>query len=261
MSASVRSPKVLLFASFWMGLTACQPGASAQEGDDWIPEVIARYPHDSDAFTQGLLFHNGDLYESTGLEGESSLRQVDIETGRALRRHTVDRRLFAEGLALVNDKLYQLTWRSGLAFVYSIEDFGEIETFSYSGEGWGLTFDGEQLIMSDGTPTLRFLDPETFTVQRTVTVTDSSQPQASLNELEYIDGEVWANIWFEDRVARIDPEDGRIIGWIDLSALYPADRRDPDAVVNGIAWDPESDRIFVTGKLWPAIFEIELSQR
>jgi glutamine cyclotransferase len=242
-------------------LGACQPGASAEEGAVWVPEVVARFPHDSNAFTQGLLFHDGDLYESTGIRGESTLRQVDLETGRVLRRQDLSREIFGEGLALVGDRLYQLSWQAGQAFVYTLDDFRRVATFRYSGEGWGLTYDGEQLIMSDGTPTLRFLDPDDFSIQRTVTVTADGTPIEDLNELEYIDGEVWANIWFEDRVARISPEDGRVIGWLDLSALYPAANRDPDAVVNGIAWDPESDRIFVTGKLWPAIFEIEFSQR
>jgi glutamine cyclotransferase len=242
------------------GLVACGPGASA-EGETWVPEVVARYPHDPNAFTQGLLFHDGKLYESTGREGFSSLRRVDIATGRVERRHDVDARLFAEGLALVGESLYQLTWQHNTGFVYSLDDFRQTGTFTYEGEGWGLTYDGEYLIMSDGTTDLRFLDPADFSVKRTVTVTDDGRPRDYLNELEYIDGEVWANIWQEDLIARIDPDDGRIIGWIDMSALYPAAARPNDAVVNGIAWDPESDRIFVTGKLWPAIFEVRFRER
>jgi glutaminyl-peptide cyclotransferase len=242
------------------GLVACGPGASA-ESEIWVPEVVARYPHDQNAFTQGLLFHEGKLYESTGIEGQSSLRRVHIETGRVEQRHNVDDRYFAEGLALVGDELFQLTWQDNTAFVYNLANFRQVASHAYEGEGWGLTYNGESLVMSDGTPTLRFIDPATFAVVRTVTVTDDGRAQRNLNELEYIDGEVWANIWLEDRVARIDPEDGHIVGWIDLSALYPASRRPIDAVVNGIAWDPESDRIFVTGKLWPVMFEIELSER
>jgi len=251
----------LLLIACAAALAACEQNATAQEGQVWVPEVVATFPHDSNAFTQGLLFHDGDFFESTGLRGESSLRQVDIDTGRVLRRKDVNRTYFAEGLALVGDRLYQLTWQSGRVFVYTLDDFELIETFDYEGEGWGLTFDGQQLIMSDGTPTLRFIDPDDFSVERTVTVTDRGTPQANLNELEYIDGEIWANIWFQDRIARIDPDDGHIVGWIDMSQLYPATRRDPDAVVNGIAWDPESNRIFVTGKLWPAIFEVRFSER
>lgn len=243
-----------------LGLVACGPGASA-EGETWVPEVVARYPHDPNAFTQGLLFHNGKLYESTGREGLSSLRRVDIATGRVEQRRDVDAPLFAEGLALVGESLYQLTWQHNIGFVYSLDDFRQTGTFTYEGEGWGLTFDGEQLIMSDGTTMLRFLDPVDFSVERTVTVTDNGRPRDRLNELEYIDGEVWANIWYDDRIARIDPDDGRIVGWVDLSALYPATARPNDAVVNGIAWDPASDRIFVTGKLWPALFEIRFDQR
>jgi len=242
-------------------LTACQQGATAGEGATWIPEVVARYPHDANAFTQGLLFHGDKLYESTGLRGESTLRRIDIASGRVERMQSIDARYFAEGLALVGDRLYQLTWQAGTTFVYQLDDFRMIESFRYDGQGWGLTYDGEALIMSDGTATLRFVDPGDFSVQRTVTVTADGTPLPELNELEYVDGEVWANIWFDDRIARIDPDDGHVIGWIDLSQLYPADRRPRDAVVNGIAWDPESDRIFVTGKLWPAIFEIAIAER
>jgi glutamine cyclotransferase len=239
---------------------ACEPG-TADEGGTWLPEVVARYPHDPNAFTQGLLFHNGKLYESTGLEGRSSLRRVQIETGRVEQRHDVNGRYFAEGLALVDDKLFQLTWQDNVGFVYSLDDFRQIADFEYEGEGWGLTYDGEQLIMSDGTPTLRFINPDDFSVERTVTVTDAGRPLFDLNELEYIDGEVWANIWRDDRVVRIDPDDGRIVGWIDLGSLYPTAARPSYAVVNGIAWDPQSDRIFVTGKNWPAMFEIRFRER
>jgi glutamine cyclotransferase len=242
-------------------LAACQRASTADEGGVWVPDIVARYPHDSNAFTQGLLFHAGKLYESTGRRGQSSLRRVDIETGRVDRIESVNARYFAEGLALVDDELYQLTWQLGTAFVYGLDDFRLRETFSYDGEGWGLTYDGDELIMSDGTADLRFVDPEDFSVTRTLTVMDGEQPIVELNELEYIDGEVWANVWYDDRIARIDPDDGHVLGWIDLSALYPAAQRPSEAVVNGIAWDPAADRIFVTGKLWPAIFEIRLPQR
>ena len=242
-------------------LAACQQGATADEGGTWVPEVVARYSHDSNAFLQGLLFHDGKFYESTGIRGQSSLRRVQISTGRIEQQIDLDSRYFAEGLALAGDKLFQLTWQSGTGFVYRLDDFSLIDTFQYDGEGWGLTFDGEQLVMSDGTASLRFIDPENFQVQRTVVVTADGMPLDKLNELEYIDGEVWANIWYDDRVARIDPEDGHVRGWIDLSALFPAAQRPREAVVNGIAWDPDSDRIFVTGKLWPAVFEVKFSER
>jgi glutamine cyclotransferase len=168
---------------------------------------------------------------------------------------------FAEGLTEFNNRLIQLTWQRGVGFVYRLDDFEEQERFRYKGEGWGLTHDGEQLIMSDGTATLRFLDPNDFHVVRTVTVTEDGQPVADLNELEFIDGAVWANIWYDERIARIDPATGEVRGWVDLSALYPAAQRNSEAVVNGIAYDETTDRIFVTGKLWPAVFEIEFDER
>ena len=257
-----RSRQIFLIAAglALFGLVACGPGASA-EGETWVPEVVARYPHDPNAFTQGLLVHGGKFYESTGQYGGSSVRRVQIETGRVEQRRDVDARYFGEGLEVVGNRLFQLTWKERTAFVYDLDDFSEVGRFEYDGEGWGLTYDGEHLIMSDGTTMLRFLDPADFSVERTVTVTDDGRPLDRLNELEYIDGEVWANIWYEDRIARIDPDDGRIVGWVDLSALYPAAARPAEAVVNGIAWDPESDRIFVTGKLWPAIFEIRFDER
>lgn len=255
------SLKIAVATSALLLASACQENATAEIGATWIPTVVARYPHDSNAFTQGLLFHDGSLFESTGRNGQSSLRKVDIETGRVEQRHDLDFEFFAEGLALFDNKFYQLTWQAGKAFVYDQENFRLVTDFSYPGEGWGLTDDGKQLIMSDGSAQLRFLDPDTFEVQRSVNVSDGERLIVNLNELEYIDGEVWANVWYDDRIARIDPDDGQLLGWIDLSSLYPASQRPADAVVNGIAWDAESDRIFVTGKLWPAIFEIEISER
>ena len=242
-------------------LIACEPGATQDDGGVWIPTVVARYPHDSNAFTQGLIFRDGYLYESTGRRGQSSLRKVDVATGRVEQILPIAAALFAEGLTEFNNQLIQLTYTSELGLVYRFSDFGLEDRFRYQGEGWGLTHDGERLIMSDGTSTLRFLDPNDFGVVGSVDVTSEGQPVANLNELEYIDGEVWANIWYDERIARIDPETGEVRGWIDLAALYPADRRSADAVVNGIAYDEASDRIFVTGKLWPAIFEIELDER
>lgn len=266
MTTCRRLPIALSACLLLVGLAACEPGATADEGGTWVPEVVARYPHDPGAFTQGLLFHDDKLYESTGSpEGlgrpPSSLRRTDIATGRIERMKSLESRYFGEGLALIDDRLYQLTWQAGVALVHRLDDFRLIETFRYDGQGWGLTYDGEQLIMSDGTATLRFIDPVDFSVDRTVEVSFEGVPQEDLNELEYIDGEVWANIWYDDRVARIDPADGRIVGWVDLSALYPASQRPRESVVNGIAWDAESDRLFVTGKNWPAIFEIEIAER
>jgi glutaminyl-peptide cyclotransferase len=242
-------------------LIACEPGVTQDDGGTWIPNVLARYPHDSNAFTQGLIFKDGYLYESTGRRGQSSLRKVDLMTGRVEQIRPVAPEFFAEGLTELDDRLFQLTWQSGIGFVYRLDNFDLDQRFRYQGEGWGLTHDGEQLIMSDGTATLRFLDPNDFHVVRTVTVQSEGQPVVNLNELEYIDGEVWANIWYDERLARIDPATGNVLGWIDLGSLFPVAQRNPDAVVNGIAYDETSDRIFVTGKLWPAIFEISFDER
>lgn len=260
MPALVNSKLLIGIATFGSLLGACEPGATADESP-WVPEIVARYPHDSNAFTQGLIYLDGALYESTGRRGQSSLRRVDLETGRVEQFRAIEPQLFAEGLTALGDRLYQLTWQAGLGFVYRREDFSLEQRFRYTGEGWGLTHDGERLIMSDGTSTIRFLNPETLEVTGTIEVTDEGRPVVYLNELEYIDGEVWANIWLEDVVARIDPDDGTVIGWIDLSSLYPATQRNSDAVVNGIAYDEETDRIFVTGKLWPLMFEIRFDAR
>ncbi len=221
--------------------------------------VVAVYPHDRAAFTQGLVYHAGELYESTGLYGQSSLRRVQLETGEVLQRHDLDTRYFAEGLALVEDRLIQLTWRERTGFVYDRNGFALLAEWSYPTEGWGLTYDGAHLIMSDGSATLRFLDPQTFTVQREVTVTDRGQPVRLLNELEYVNGEVWANVWQTDFVVRIDPQSGTVKGMIDFSGLLsPEDRALPVDVLNGIAYDAQGDRIFVTGKLWPKLFHVEI---
>ena len=223
--------------------------------------VVHVYPHDPAAFTQGLLYHDGFLYESTGLQGQSSLRKVELETGRVLQRFDVSGQYFAEGLALVGDRLYQLTWQSRLGFVYDLRTFQVQRLFNYRGEGWGLTHNGTSLILSDGSNRLRYFHPETFDPQQEVEVFDGQRPLNLLNELEYIDGEVWANIWQSDRVARINPRTGQVLGWIDLSGLLSAeDRRRPVDVLNGIAYDPQGKRLFVTGKLWPKLFEIELVQ-
>jgi glutamine cyclotransferase len=221
-------------------------------------QIVAAYPHDPEAFTQGLVYDDGVLYESTGLNGRSSLRRVNLQTGEVLQRRDIDPQYFAEGLALFKDQLIQLTWQSNTGFVYDKTTFEPARDWSYPTEGWGLTHDGKQLIMSDGSATLRFLNPETFAVEREVTVTDQGQPVVRLNELEYVNGEVFANVWQTDRVARVDPQTGSVLGWIDLSGLLsPAERQGTD-VLNGIAYDPAGDRLFVTGKLWPKLFEIKL---
>ena len=225
-------------------------------------EVINTYPHDTAAFTQGLVFHNGVLYESTGLNGSSSLRRVELETGKVLNQKKVPDEFFAEGLALFNGRLYQLTWQTQRGFVYDLDSFNMIRDFSYTGEGWGLTHDASSLIMSDGTSRIRFLNPDTFEVQRVITVQDNGRDITQLNELEYIKGEIYANVWLTDRIARIDPQSGKVLAWINLSGLLsPEEHTGSGAVLNGIAYDEASDRLFVTGKLWPKLFEIKVKQR
>jgi glutamine cyclotransferase len=222
-------------------------------------QVVHAYPHDAQAFTQGLIYLDGHLYESTGIKGQSSLRMEELETGRILQFQQVADKYFAEGLTNWGSTLIQLTWETHIALIYDRTTFHQLRTFPYAGEGWGLTQDGKSLILSDGTASLRFLDPTTFRELRRVTVRDHGAPVTQLNELEFIHGQVYANIWHSDRIARIDPDSGRVIGWIDLAGLLPKDQRSsPEAVLNGIAWDDEHQRLFVTGKLWPKIFEIKL---
>jgi glutaminyl-peptide cyclotransferase len=231
--------------------------ALAQEVDTY--KVVHVYPHDQGAFTQGLIYLDGHLYESTGLKGQSSLREEDLETGKILAFHDVPGQYFAEGLAPWGDKLIQLTWQSHIAFVYDRSSFHLLRTFPYDGEGWGLTADGKDLILSDGTATLRFIDPTTYREVRRVTVKDRGAPVAKLNELEYVHGEIYANVWYSNRIARISPRTGKVLGWIDLTGLLAeAGNSNRDAVLNGIAYDAEHDRLFVTGKLWPKIFEIKV---
>ena len=230
-------------------------------------EIVHTYPHDAQAFTQGLVYVDGQFYESTGLYGASSLRRVELETGNVLQERDLDAAYFAEGLALVDDRLIQLTWQSQVGFVYDRETFALLDQFNYASEGWGLAYDGEQLMMSDGTATLHFLDPTTLTETRSVQVHDGDTPVVRLNELEYVEGEVWANVWQTNRIARIAPRTGKVVGWIDLTGLLDAGTRQDGAatgltedVLNGIAYDAEGERIFVTGKLWPWLFEIKLSR-
>jgi glutaminyl-peptide cyclotransferase len=221
-------------------------------------KVVATFPHDPSSFTQGLVFADGELYESTGLEGESTLRRVDITTGKTLQRIDVPSQYFAEGLALVGDELLQLTWRSKVGFVYDRRTFKQKRTFRYETEGWGIAYDGSsRLVMSDGSDTLSFLDPKTFAPMKTLKVQDAGRPVGNLNELEWIEGEIWANVWMTDRIARISPNTGEVNAWIDLSTLYPQSQRVPPAdVMNGIAYDKATRRIFITGKKWPRLYQI-----
>ena len=221
--------------------------------------VVHSYPHDPQAFTQGLVFVDGHLYESTGLNGRSSLRMVDLETGRVLQSAAVPSQYFAEGLARWGSTLVQLTWQSHVVFVYDRFSFRLLRTMHYPGEGWGLTEDGRNLILSDGTATIHFLDPQTLRELRRIVVKDRGSPVTQLNELEYIHGQIYANVWLTDRIARISLATGQVLGWIDLTGLLaPGEVSDPAAVLNGIAYDAARDRLFVTGKLWPKLFEIKV---
>ena len=217
------------------------------------------YPHDPNAFTQGLVYADGFLYEGTGLHGKSTLRKVDLKTGRVLQQIKLPDQFFGEGVTLFNNRIVQLTWRSNIGFVYDMHSFKPLLEFNYPTEGWGLTHDGEHLIMSDGTSNLYLLDPKTFEELGRINVHDNNGPLPRLNELEYVRGEVYANIWMTDRIVRIDPQTGQVQGWIDLQGLLGArNHSTPVGVLNGIAYDARNDRLFVTGKLWPKIFEIKL---
>lgn len=234
---------------------------SAQHGSAPVHgyEVASVYPHDTGAFTQGLLYHEGTLFEGTGRYGESDIREVELETGNVLRQRALSAEYFGEGITLWNDQLIQLTWKSNTGFVYERTTFDRIDNFAYPTEGWGLTNDDERLIMSDGSSSLYFLDPDAFERTGSVEVRDDGEPVDRLNELAFIDGQVYANVFQTDRIAIIDPESGRVDGWIDLSGLLdPDDRTSRTDVLNGIAYDSENDRLFVTGKYWPKLFEIEL---
>ncbi|MEM4541088.1 MAG: glutaminyl-peptide cyclotransferase [Archaeoglobaceae archaeon] len=218
--------------------------------------VVKIYPHDPNAFTQGLVYEDGYLYESTGLYGFSTLRKVELETGKVVQLRELPPNCFGEGIAIIGDRIIQLTWREHGAFIYDKNTFEVIGEFSYSTEGWGLTFDGQRLIMSDGSASLYFLDPKTFQIVAKVEVHDE-KPVSRLNELEFVEGLIYANVWMEDRIAIIEPETGKVVGWIDLSGIYK-DKRDINDVLNGIAYDAGSKRLFVTGKRWSQLFEIEL---
>jgi glutamine cyclotransferase len=236
------------------------PQAPAADGaPTYGYRVINEYPHDPGAFTQGLVYYDGVLYEGTGLWGSSSLRKVALETGEVLQIHNLAPEYFGEGIALVGDHIWQITWREQAAFLYDRETFEQLNTFRYPTEGWGLTYDGTRLIMSDGSANLYFRDPETFQLLGQVQVHDEQGPVVMLNELEYIDGQVYANVWQTDRIAIIDPDNGQVAAWINLAGiLNPEDYEQPVDVLNGIAYDAANGRLFVTGKLWPKLFEIEL---
>ena len=248
-----------------IALMSASPG-DQRRGEPRTPvsgyRVVHVYPHDPQAFTQGLVYRDGVLYEGTGLNGRSSIRKVKLENGEVLQIQKVDSQYFGEGIAVVNDTIYELTWQSGIGFLYDRETFRRKGTFTYRGEGWGLTYDGQRLIMSDGSAFLRFLDPATQKELSRIEVKDGTTPILNLNELEFVKGEVLANIWQTERIARISPKTGRVTGWIDMTGLLtPREAQEVRAdggVLNGIAYDAAGDRLFVTGKLWPKLFEIKV---
>ena len=252
--------KAAALAAVLLAAIAARQSAPSGGAPTWRHEVLQSFPHDPRAFTQGLLFRDGFLYESTGRNGESSLRKVELETGKVVQRLGVGRQYFAEGLAAWGNQLLQLTWDTNIGFVYDRATFKQVRTFTYRGEGWGLADDGSRLVMSDGTPTLRFLNPETLTELGRIRVLDGPMAVDDLNELEVVKGEIFANVWLTDRIAVIAPATGKVIAWLDLKGLMPA-QADGNAVLNGIAYDAARDRLFVTGKLWPRMFEIRVVRR
>lgn len=235
-------------------LLSCQPAGTVPDF-----EIVRRFPHDTGAYTQGLVFTGGYVYESTGLLGQSQLRKVDLLSGSVLSAVSLAPDRFGEGLALLNGRLFQLTWKSGIGYIYDAATLARVDSFSYAGEGWGLTTDGTSLIMSDGTATLRFLDPGSFTVVATVDVQDRGSPLTGINELEFVHGEIYANVYPSDWIVRIDTHTGNVRQWIDLATLLPRKDRTPNTdVLNGIAYDDATSHLLVTGKRWPAMFELRM---
>ena len=254
-------PEGLVLRSIPVGLliaiVAASPGAAAVPADGYSIQQV--YPHDTGAFTEGLLYLEGDLIESTGRQGASEVRRVRLRDGVVLQSAKAPPAVFGEGLVNWRDRLYSLTWRDGIGFVWDLKSLKRLSSFQYAGEGWSLTRNASQLIMSDGTSTLKFLDPRSLKVKRRLQVTADGKPVVNLNELEWVKGEIFANVWLTNKIARIDPATGQVRAWLDLSGLPEARQQgDVDAVLNGIAYDSAHDRLFVTGKMWPHIYQISL---
>ena len=249
--------RIILAASLLAGLSSAAP---AQNRASIVrPEVVAQYPHDTAAYTQGLFISDNQLFESTGQVGESNLRRVELETGAVLDQRDLPGRVFGEGSTRIGNEIFVLTWRAQQGFIYDASTLEQTDGFTYPGEGWGLTTDGQQLIMSDGTAQLRFMDPQTLELTRELDVTLNGRPVRRLNELEWVEGEIWANVWLTNHIVRINPDDGSVTGIIDVRDLVPQTlRNDRDAVPNGIAYNPETGQIFLTGKLWPVLYEVRL---
>jgi len=244
-------------------ISAQFPSAAVEGGQSAAPvrscSIVREFPHDIKAFTQGLVYYGGYLYEGTGLNGSSSLRKVEMNSGRVLQKKQLPRQYFGEGIAILGSRIYQLTWRSGVGFVYDLRSFKQLDSFSYNTEGWGLTTDGRRLIMSDGTDTLMFMDPKNYEVVKKIRVRDGNRPVLLINELEFIKGLIFANILGSDYLACISPESGQVKEWIDLRQLRTRFKGGDSDVLNGIAYDAKTGRLFVTGKNWPVLFEIKIN--
>jgi glutaminyl-peptide cyclotransferase len=258
-----RAGSVLLALNLFLITTSAplltQTAESAKHPAEYTFTVVQSFPHDSEAFTQGLVYHDGFLYEGTGLQGRSSLRKVRLEAGEVVQRLDLPYEYFGEGIAIVRDQILQLTWKSQVGFVYDLRTFQRLRQFSYAGEGWGLTSKRAEVYMSDGGSDIRVLDASTLSEKRRIHVHDGPKAIDQLNELEYVEGQIFANIWQTNRIARISPQTGDVVGWIDLSGLLsPMYQLERGAVLNGIAYDSLRKRLFVTGKLWPRVFEIRL---
>ncbi len=264
-SVPVRNVLYLIFPGYILLISllgACGAGEAGLQNDasHYTYRIVEEFPHDPDAFTQGLVYHDGYLYEGTGRYGESTIRKVDLNSGEIIQLHQLESRYFGEGITIIGEKLLQLTWNAGTGFIYDKTDFTPLDTFRYPTEGWGLTHDNTRLIMSDGSAALYFMDSETFRILNKITVTYNGSPVDRLNELEYFGGEIYANVFQTEYIVKIDPVTGEVTGWIHLEGLSDLSGRSNswEAVLNGIAYDAEQDRLFVTGKLWPKLYHIEL---
>ena len=264
LALKLRNLRAALIVAFGLIAISCSSGTASRNGGKapvYGYQVVRTYPHDPQAFTQGLVFREGKLLESTGQVGRSTLRRVDLDSGQVLNKVDVAPQYFAEGMTVLNGKVYQLTWQDHVGFIYDYQTFHQLGQFSYEGQGWGLTNDGQSLILSDGTNHIRFLDPGSFRVTKTIAVTDNEKAVNRLNELEYIQGEIYANIWHDQRIVTINPQTGAVTSWIDCTGLLAqSEAPDHEAVLNGIALDEASGRLFVTGKLWPKLFEIKIKR-
>lgn len=249
----------LLLSSCHPFLAGQSPQVSTRAPQEYSFTIVRVFPHDTSSYTQGLAYRDGLLYEGTGRNGRSWLRKVRLETGEVLQQTNLAPEYFGEGITLVKDRVLQITWKSEVGFEYDLKDFHLLRRFSYSGEGWGLASSSQEVFLSDGTAEIRVLDAESLQEKRRIRVHDGATPIDQLNELEFVDGQIFANVWHSNRIARISPQTGEVIGWIDLKGLLsPVYRLDPEAVLNGIAYDPVKKRLFVTGKLWPSVFEIKI---